>query len=202
MLISAHQLLFLHAAKTGGNSVQSLLVNLSDDRLTANPNQDGVDRFGVIGAITPSKHATLAEYHVRMGDKIWDFAIAIGIRDPLDRAISYYFSPHHQRRPPAPFDFDHFTASLSGLPPVASILTVDGAVREPAFWLRYGHLSDDWMALCEALDLKLGPLPRRNAGPSDPMKAEIAADRRVRSLIASQYSQDYSLLESTGGSIG
>ncbi len=56
--------LFVHIPKTGGNSIQDVLMPLADDeKVRKGPLQDGIERFGLINRLTnTTKHSTLSEY--------------------------------------------------------------------------------------------------------------------------------------------
>jgi len=91
-----HRLIYLHPPKTGGNSIQSVLLPFSDDRKVLVGHQDGRDRFEVRGPATASKHATLADYASSLD--IAAYRVAISVRHPFDRAVSFFFSPHRWMR--------------------------------------------------------------------------------------------------------
>ena len=97
MISIQKKFLFIHVPKTGGNSIQNILRDYSEDEIvTLAKHQDGVERFEVRNskyAIT--KHSTLAHYKFVLDastyHSLYKFAT---IRNPWDLLISYYFSPH------------------------------------------------------------------------------------------------------------
>ena len=92
--------LFVHIPKTGGNSIQNILKEYSEDRIVIEyDHQDGVERFGIRNEkYDIYKHATLAQYQKviepEIFKKLFKFTV---IRNPWDRMISFYFSPHGKR---------------------------------------------------------------------------------------------------------
>ena len=104
MIISRHKLIYIHAPKTAGNAIQSLLFDISDDDKIVYHHQNGVDRFEVSGPITFSKHSALRIYNNGLGNNLSGWRVMVSIRHPFERAISAYFSPHrwynktHKRR--------------------------------------------------------------------------------------------------------
>jgi hypothetical protein len=59
MISSKYRFLYVHIPKTGGNSIQHVLLPISDDQKELKKHQDGLDRFEVIGPKTKKKHASL-----------------------------------------------------------------------------------------------------------------------------------------------
>jgi hypothetical protein len=181
MISLSKQFLFLHVPKTGGNSLQSILLPYSDERLSkGGPLLDGNDRFELRhDELGLSKHATLEDYRVRLPREIFDplFKFAV-MRNPWDRMISYYFSPH---RGMVDWDRDEFLKLLSWVPPLRHFVLpqtlwvklrarAECATGRPGAslsrmvqLLRFEHLREDFGIVCDRLQLELDPLPHRNA---------------------------------------
>lgn len=94
MISSQYKFIYLHVPKTGGNSIQSVLLPMSDDSLIIREVGDGYERFGISGAITSHKHNDLSCYAKAIGDQCAAYRIVMSVRNPFERAISHYFSPH------------------------------------------------------------------------------------------------------------
>src|SRR5690606_13135991 len=99
VLSDQKKFLFIHLPKTGGNSIQTLLKAYSEDKIVClNALQDGVERFEIRNEY-PSlhKHSSLSDYKRELPEttflNLFKFST---IRNPWDRAISHYFSPHRQ----------------------------------------------------------------------------------------------------------
>lgn len=97
MLSIKHKFLFVHVPKTGGNSIQNILANYSEDTLTANDeHQDGIERFELRNSTYKlKKHSKLSRYKKLLDADLYQqlFKFAT-IRNPWDRIVSMYFSPH------------------------------------------------------------------------------------------------------------
>ncbi|NER07353.1 MAG: sulfotransferase family protein [Okeania sp. SIO3C4] len=92
--------MFIHIPKTAGNSIQNVLKYYSEDEIVClNPLQDGVERFGVRNKNFPNihKYSSLLDYYpVLLPDifhSLYKFSV---LRNPWERMISYFFSPHPQ----------------------------------------------------------------------------------------------------------
>jgi hypothetical protein len=168
MIFENAKTIFLHVPKTAGNAIQNQLIRFSDDIKDISSHQDGVDRFDVKGRVTPKKHAKLQDYADRMD--ISGYKVAITCRNPFDRLISFYFSPHRWQveegggwKAKTPYwDRDIFRSILPTAKPIVEYLTVNQSVVSPDIVIRFEDI--------EAGYLKLGtmvagsaPVPRLNS---------------------------------------
>ena len=209
MLLKSYGLLYLHVPKTGGNSISRLLLPYSSDHMVTSVHQEGVDRFELRGPDTPHKHATLGEYSRELGAKLKGFKVAISVRDPLDRAISYYFSPHRWMRRrlltwaprPPHWSLDDFKALLPKIPTVASFLRLDGEIRLPDHVVRFEHLADDLAAVVDATGIPadLSKLTHVNRSVGNATQLEAArADPLVSEAVKERFADDYELAARMG----
>ena len=151
MISERHKFIFLHVPKTGGNAIQTALLPHSDEQKVIHSGQDGKDRFNISGPVTPHKHATLADYHERLNQRLREFHVAIAIRHPFERAVSLYFNPRRwQNREPG-IDEAEFVECMKGMTPLVGFLRLDDTIRMPDTILRFTHLEAD----LEALHMKL-----------------------------------------------
>ncbi len=172
MISTRHRFIFIHVPKTAGNSLQEILLPHSDDQKTLTAHQDGTERFGVTGAVTKRKHARLVDYEDALGSAALDgYAKFCVVRDPWERALSHYFSPHRwmERRgdgfvPVKPvWDEQRFLALLSELKPASHYMSDRAGQYRADFVLRFETLAADFAVAHARLGLPgTAVLPHRN----------------------------------------
>ena len=203
MQLSRFRLLYLHAQKTAGNALQSILLPYSDDHKVTVKHQDGEDRYGIEGPITETKHMLLQRYKERLEGLFIDYRVAITVRHPVDRAVSLYYSPHQwfrqteeggfHRIPPV-WDRQRFEVVIRDrLVPFSRILTVDGVLRAPEFTIRFENLEADFALFCNEFGIsRPAVIPARNKTASDAEeKLERCNDPDVIGLVTSLFAEDF-----------
>jgi N6-adenosine-specific RNA methylase IME4 len=135
MISLRNRFLFVHIPKTAGNSIQSVLCDYSEDRIVTRGGQDGVERFEVRSAGRElEKHSTLADYYRELGEEtaagLFKFTC---VRNPWDRMISFWFSPHRR-------ETDHYETQHASW--IATLPVGDLAARDCALflWVIDSHL--------------------------------------------------------------
>lgn len=171
MISLQKRFLFIHVPKTGGNSIQNVLKDYSEDRLvTLADHQDGAERFEVRSdKFNTTKHSTLSHYKSVLGPKVYRSLFRFAtIRNPWDMMISYYFSPHrgtHQ------WDRDAFLKLLQGVPTLRHYVcdkpswwrrTRQPLASDVQYLVRFERLEEDFNQVCEKLGIPPVTLPRRN----------------------------------------
>ena len=199
MISTAFRFVYLHVPKTGGNSVQTALLPHSDDTQVIKPGQDGQDRFGITGPVTPRKHARLTEYEARAPGISATHRVVISVRHPFDRALSAYFSPHRwaggQQTPH--WDEAAFEALLErpDLTPACDFLYLpDGGWRRPDLVIRFERLATDFARAVHVLGLppelaRALPHLNRSAG-GDGLRARIAGSAELARRVEDRYARD------------
>lgn len=147
----------MHIPKTAGNALQNILGQYSEDTIMVGSGKDGIDRFGVRSAFGTSKHSTLSDYLTALGsEEFWSKKRLTCVRNPWDRAISFYFSPHKGR---VTWDRDEFIQGLDEIHPMTSFLSLpEDSPGMPAhanrdFVIRYENLNNDFAYLCDFLGI-------------------------------------------------
>jgi hypothetical protein len=199
MISIRHQFLFVHIPKTAGNSIQGVLRDYSEDTIcSAGPGQDGVERFGVWNeTYRLPKHATLAQYRRALGEELFRSLFKFCcVRNPWDRAISFYFSPH---RGPVSWDRQAFLASVSRLKPCAAYVALDdgkASAKSPFenvdFVLRFEQLDEDFRQVCRRIGIPFQPLAVRNRSRREPFTRYF--DAELIELVSQRFRDDVDTL--------
>lgn len=168
MISHQKKFIFIHIPKTGGNSIQNILRVHSDDEIVVNgKHQDGVERFELrnTSSTTLHKHSSLRDYRRAFGSKVRSYYIFTTIRNPWDKIVSFYFSPHRGEQEFDPSQFEKFAESVQ---PIEKY--VSNSIWNYLFFnthhisrlMRFESLSDDFAMACTDLDINPGPLATRN----------------------------------------
>ena len=164
-----HNFLFVHIPKTAGNALQNVLRAHSEDRVVCTmPHHDGVERFQLASdGYVLGKHSPLREYRRELGrsrfNQLFKFTV---VRNPWERLISYYFSPH---RGATDWSREAFLAFVGEVRPAQYYLSTRHRAipwLEPAasfdHVVRYENLDADFEALCRLVGIPHRPLEVRN----------------------------------------
>jgi hypothetical protein len=196
MISTRHKFIFLHVPKTAGNAVQSYLLPYGDDQKLVHRHQDGIERFDVRGSLTPTKHAMLQSYADTMGAGLDAYAVILPIRDPIDRALSLYFSPHRAFGRPEGFrpvfDPAQFDLLLQKMPSMTDFVRVDGTPRPPDFLLRFDNLAADLARVAARFALPPPNLPVLNRSlDQSGERAKLRSDPEVIEKVHQRFAEDY-----------
>lgn len=185
--------LFVHAPKTGGNSIQSILQQYSEDRIIPKGGDTPVvDRFEVRSdTYGTHKHSSLSDYRERIDpeqfNSLYKFAV---VRNPWELMISFFFSPH---RKVSEWDRDSFIKLVGRRPITASYFTLEENVDGPIdadldFLMRQEHLADDFKVACEKIGIPHAALPTHNASKRDHYSKYY--DDETIELVAQKYHRE------------
>jgi hypothetical protein len=178
MISLPRRFLFVHVPKTGGNSIFQALREYSEERIiTPGPTQDGIERFGTVNDTHPTllKHSSLSEYQSALSpdvfQSLYKFAI---LRNPWERMISWFFSPHRQlpqkdRRSAwheaRGWDREHFVGFLSRRQATRHYTCLPDSPtlsHDLDFLMRFEQIDEDFAEVCRRLDISGRPLPKYN----------------------------------------
>ena len=169
MISLKYDFLFVHIPKTAGNSIQNILRNYSEDRIVCSaPFQDGIERFGVMSErYNTHKHSTLLDYKARLGNEIFQRIFKFTcVRNPWDRMVSCYFSPHLG---PRAWNRDRFLGLISEIEPASWYLSLEheeitgiDSFKNIDYFIRFENLDDDFRHVCHKVGIPWEPIPKRN----------------------------------------
>lgn len=195
MLSISHRFLFVHIPKTGGNSIQRILLPFSEDQIITIDKQDGKDRFEIQGRCTRHKHTTLADYHKQVPPALFDDLFKFcAVRNPWSRAISFYFTPRRwMMRGMTPFwSREEFLALLPQLTPMVDYLKIAGRVHAMDGLVRLESLGQQLPALLQrvGIDVNRAQLPHLNRGLAGDYRSYFEADPDLVEIVAERYRED------------
>lgn len=199
MLSLQHRFLFVHIPKTGGNSIQKALEPYSEDQFTANqPFQDGKERFGIQNPhFAYHKHSTLQEYKQLIPeDRYTPLTKFTAVRNPWDRMISLYFSPHAGR---AEFDsktFERIVKEAQSISDYTASPSWFGKITrknplqtsEIQHFLRFERLQEDFESLCKVLEIPSIQLQKLNASQKSDYRMYYDSD--LKQLVHEKFKNE------------
>jgi len=206
MISLKHHFLFIHVPKTGGNSIQNILADYSEDTLTADKEyQDGVERFELSNSTYKlRKHSKLTRYRKVLPTGIYRqlFKFAT-IRNPWDKMISMYFSPH---RGTGQWDREEFILLINNVPTLQDYVTLPSfrdrlekklglparprpLDRDIDYLIRFENLNDDFKEVCKKTGLPAAPeLPVHNRSIRKHYSSYY--DDELRELVGRKFSNE------------
>ncbi len=196
MLSIAHQFLFIHIPKTAGNALQRALLPFSEDEIVlAAPGQDGIERFGIRSPnLDVSKHSTLAAYARQLPEGALDGLFKFTcVRNPWERCISHFFSPHRGRVEWSSTEFRRFVDEV--IEPAQYYLSA--ADDEPAVSafermdavIRFEYLERDFSSLVTTLGLGPTTLARINVSKKQDYRHYYRDDGLIEA-VARKFSEE------------
>jgi hypothetical protein len=198
MISTTRAFIFIHVPKSAGNSIQDVLLPYSDDAKTCTGHQDGVERFGIAGQMTDKKHASLADYERKLGARLADYFKFCVVRNPWERAISNYLSPHRwmEKRggtyvavPPV-WDEGRFLGLLARmLPAAAYVKDMNGEIRVDQV-IRFENLEADFRAIRQILNIPGPPLQHRNRAAPEFDRGVVYRSPKLVAAVASAMAED------------
>ena len=158
----------MHVPKTGGNSIQRTLLPFSEDRVALlAPHQDGLERFEIRSTtLDITKHSTLRDYQRQLPDHIFKQLFKFSCtRNPWDRCVSFFFSPHRGSVEWSAASFERFI--IEDIEPTESYLNTsessDNLFDNLDGIIRFEHLENDFHKICGQLGIDGLVLPHVNA---------------------------------------
>ena len=200
MISSKKKFLFIHIPKTGGNTIQNILKPYSDEEfITPKPHQDGYERFELKHPkFELMKHSTLFDYYKSFGAKeLSKHLIFTSVRNPYDRLLSFYFSPHRGK---VEWNETSFIEFIKGIPPAVSYLKINNIegnkiITPPHIQhiIRYENFKDDLISVLNILGINSKEIPWVNK--SFHQKDRSLLSQRSRQAIEQYHEIDFNTFD-------
>lgn len=200
LLSLKNNFVYVHIPKTGGNSLQSILEKYSDDeRRKTVFFHDLRDTFDVQGPVTGKKHFSSAEYIERLGyPAFMKLRKVTFVRNPLDRAVSFYFSPFRwmrqtplgPRAAPAVFDKSSFLMTIEQIGTATSFLSHQGRLIDFDFVGRFENYAEDFaeaLRVC-GVEERVRKIPHVNRSLA---RKPIPWDQEMLDAVGKRFADDF-----------
>ena len=191
MISFKYKFIFIHAPKTAGNSIQNVLQKYSDDEIFNKRFKGGVlDRFG-LNNFAGGKHATMSHYVRNWDDsygKLDDYIITGCVRNPYDRAVSYYFYLGNST-----FECNNFRRTSSQLSPQTHYYCYNQK-NMLDFSISYENIQNDFDNFCKKIGVKCESLPKANVSrrKTKPYKEYIDSCSEATEIVNNKFGGDIS----------
>jgi len=199
--------LFIHIPKTGGNSIQNILKDYSEDEIICkNDLQDGIERFEITNDnYHIFKHARLSHYKTILNSTVYNelYKFAV-IRNPWDRMVSLYFSPHRGVHDWSRDDFIDvikkapktyaFVLERNWIEITLSKFGFDANLQKKKinqdidYFIRFENMDSDFKFVCTKLGIPYVPLPKVNASQRNAYHQYY--DAETREMVRKKYIDD------------
>ena len=195
MLSITNKFLFIHVPKTGGNSIQNILRNYSeDDVVVLAKHQDGIERFEVRNKnYDITKHSPLSHYKSIIEPSLYNSLFKFStIRNPWDMLISYYFSPHRGR---VEWDKNHFIQFIkNNVFPMRHFLSLtdeDDFALNVDHIMKFENLSQQFHEITKLLNIEQTDLPHKNKSKKE--HYSYYYDKELIDFIQEKFLEDIAL---------
>ena len=190
MLSLKNKFLFIHAPKTAGNSIQNILRKYSEDTVVIkhkSPDKSYLDRFEVkSNFLSTKKHSTINEYYRNWNPqlgKFEDFFKFSVVRNPWERAISYYFWKGFKD-----YDKKLFIKTRLKKPCMHYLRLNEDMYPHVDFIIRFEKLQKDFNRVCKLINLEKESLPFANQSKHLPYMEYY--DDETKEIIQNDHAED------------
>ncbi len=186
MISFPKKFLFIHIPKTGGNSIQNILKEYSHEQICYRHIYDRyfkrffskhINTFEVINPDDKKlhKHTPLKEYEHLYGlsklNTLYKFAT---IRNPFDKLVSSFFSPHRARggvlgtfqnlvgNKHTPYDMKNFESYIKAIKPIEYYIKDASGKTQIDYFIRFENLAHDFTIVCNKIGIEHKQLPHVN----------------------------------------
>jgi Sulfotransferase family len=162
-----------------------------DKKALVAPHHDGVNRFEIRSEILNiHKHSRLMDYKRQLDEELFgSLKKIVCVRNPWDRCVSYYFSPHRGEVSWSEPMFEDFVRNQ--IHPYSYYCSVEDQRDEPFecfdYIIRFENIESDFDHLCAELGLGRVLLPNLNVSKRQNYRTYFGNPRLI-DLVAEKFS--------------
>lgn len=197
MLSTKKNFLFIHVPKTGGNSIGLTLEKYSDDKIT--DRKDDNNSFDVTNKkYHTNKHSPLSYYKQVLDENIYNSLYKFCVvRNPWDRLISFYFSPHWRYYPkqyPLGKIWDEksfINLVISQTKPLRHFICTDDnkkLLEEIDYCIKFESLKDDLQNVLDHLGIKREKVLHKNKSKHKNYREYY--NEKLKQLVAEKFHEE------------
>ena len=161
-IMIGNQFIFIHIPRTGGSSLERILLSLETVHSWQALNSKGiVDQY-----VGPAKHYKASRVQDLAGHVQWQQALKLSIvRNPFDKVISHYFQPYYREiNALSDKSLDFFLDAYQPAPHEDGVTCCDYLDRDVDLIIRYENYEEELLALLAPLGIQLHQI-RERIGP-------------------------------------
>lgn len=196
MISHQHKFIFIHPAKTGGNSIEVVLALHATGAAIRYPGFD-LENKQIVYLGRDIKHHRLAFFHEHLRERIRDFYVFATTRNPWDRIVSAWRYYNTQYGNPIPFEvwlesigqrkeIPKFLRSL--MDEVMDYVAQPKGREVPVHFIEFMRLQEDFDKVCSDIGLPRIELPHTLKTKHEHYSTYY--DKSSRNMIAASYARD------------
>ena len=224
MIFTTQKCIFVHVKKTAGNFFSRTFLRYSDDQMSVEDDQDGIERFEIKGRHTLAKHQYVRHYRKLLGADFAHYTVYATVRPPLERLISLCYTPRRLQKAQQivsstvdyaqrPIALEVFETVVNTEDSIWEILDLDNATVAPTLstpgqhvagakikLLDFSNLSAEMKAFAETYGFDITDQPEHpinaTGAKRNPLELNAHQMDKLRELVSnSKHAADFALFE-------
>jgi hypothetical protein len=195
MKLYKYKFIFIHIPKSGGNSLHQLMKHINDHKLITFINQfTNKEDIDIKCEITKKsiKHVNILYYRNMYGNQINNYFKFTIVRNPYDRALSYYFYFYNTSKI---FDKEKFIKLINNKEDTSldpAHLFIDESFHIVYFEDLVQNLKN-LNYFNDVIDINYDKFPKLNISYNSEINYENVLDEECKNIVYNKYKKDFEL---------